>query len=346
MNYKEMDRLISESFNELMEHLMQDMVNSVHIKNLKNKLTAMKDINETSRVTSETIIPMAQQTTPRRVIERGTVSNTNKADVLKMAFALSKFDFNFFNNIFGISLNQGEIFKMVSAIYDFKTSTLRNYRDAFDHHIKQVYSNRTGWDTEKLAPDLQAVKDMYNHMSEEELTAEIKKTLASARPDIDLLVKVAYGFLFAKKAVKTTLNITYNNHKFEIIIAAYPDRVAYMVFTGFGNTLTEGIYPAIYVYRKFGKIFTVFGESESNAPVDAWKMENANYRKIKDCFSDDALEEIRKYTNSYLDNYVYNAYAFEKDAEAYGGYKLELAQQVITDLKALLGKYVTQYSSK
>ena len=343
INYKEIDRLVAEGFNELMEHLMQDAVNSVHIKNLKNILTSIKDIIDTSRVTSEAIIPIAQPAL-KRVIERGTVSNTNKADVLKMAFALSKFDYNFFNNIFGINLNQGEVFKMVSAIYDFKTSTLRNYRDAFDHHIKQVYSNRTGWDTEKLAPDLQTVKDMYDHMSEEELTTEIKKTLVSARPDIDLLVKIAYGFLFVTKAVKTTLNITFKDHKFEIIVAAYPDRVAYMVFTGFNNTLTKGIYPAIYVYRKFGKIFTVFGESETDAPADSWKIDQSNFRKVKECFSDDDLQEIRKYTNGYLDNYVYNAYSLEKDAEAYGGYKLELAQQIITDLKILMGEYVAQYS--
>jgi hypothetical protein len=344
LNYNEAERLISKSLNELMEHLMKNAGNSIHLKNIKNNLTSLKSIIDEGRVERALAIPKPQRVT-KKTIQRGTTLKANKEDILKIAFALSKYDYNFFNYIFGTDLNQGEIFSMLAALFKIKTSTLRNYRDSFDHHITQVHSNRTGWVTEKLAPELQSVKDIYDNLSEEELTIQIKTILKDVNPDIYLLIKVAYSFLFVTKSVRTSLDISFNNHKIEVIVAAYPDRVAYMVFMGFDNILTKGIYPAIYVYRKFNKIFTVFGESETNLPSIPWNIDQSKYCKISDYFSDEELIEIRKYANTYLDNYAYKTYAMDMDAEDYDGYKLDFAQQIVTDLKYLLGEYLAQYQS-
>jgi len=234
---------------------------------------------------------------------------------------------------------------MVSAIFEIKASTLRNYRDAFDSHVQQVNSNRAGRVSEKLPQDFQHVKDVCDGMTEEGLTQEIQRILYNINPDMDLLIKVAFAFLFLTKSIRSTIQMELDGGKFDVIIAPYPDRVAYMVFTAFGNSLANGIYPAIYVYRKFGKVFTVFGESETNAPVDTWNMGSNEYKKIREYFTADEILEIGSYQNTYLENYAYNVYELDNDSASYSGYILELSQVIVADLKFLIEKYVAQYPS-
>jgi len=344
MNIKqEMGKLIASCRDELMEHLMQNVVNSIHIKNANNYLTSMKNILDQDLTITESEISVAQHAT-KRAVQRGSGQRTNKKDILKMAFALSKFDYNSFNNILGTTLNQGEVFKMVSAFFNLKPATLRNYRDAFDRHVEQVYSNRAGWDSEKLAPDLQEVKDSFDALSEEEIADEIVQTLSKINPDFLLLAQVSYGFLFATKSSRKLMSFSNNNQNYELILAPYPDRVAYMVLIGFGNELVNGIYPGVYAYRKFGKIFTVYGESETITPKDKWLSINTDCKKIRDYFSDDQIQEINKYPNTYLDNKVYKIYELDADAQEYNAdYKFGFAQEIVNDIKHLLKVYEDQY---
>lgn len=335
-------RLVSSSLDELIEHLMQDTVNSIHIRNIKNNLSEIKSLID-EKTALPSIDASAATRSPKRNVQRGANNKANKEDILRMAYALSKYDYYFFNNMFGTSLNQNKVFEMISAIFGVKASTLRNYRDAFDSHVQQVNSNRTGRVAEKLPQDFQQVKDVCNDKTEDELTQEIGRILHDINPDIELLIKVAFAFLLLTKSIRSTIRMELVDKEFDVIIAPYPDRVAYMVFTSFGNVLANGIYPAIYVYRKFGKVFTVFGESETNAPADTWNAVSKGYKKIREYFTADELLEISTYQNTYLDNYAYNVYELDNDSAGYGAYILELAQVIVTDLKFLVEKYVAHY---
>lgn len=329
---------------ELMEHMMQDCVQSKHIKALKDNLLAIRQVISERRDGEENQSVPATPQMPR-IIPRCSGFGGDKSEVLKMAFVLSKFNHVFFNNMFGLQLNQTEVFEMVASILEVKSSTLRNYRDAFDNHVKQVNTDkpRQGWKKE-LTTDLQVVKETFDPYKEEEMQHEIRKTLENAYPDIDMVIKIAYGFLFASKGIRTQFNISYNGTKLNAIVAPHTDRIAYMVFLGFGNTLQKGIYPAIYVYRRYGKVFTVYGESVTNSPNNHWNTELDGYNKIRQHFSDNEVNELSRLTHDYLENIASKEFALDSSEESSGVYKLNFAQNVVDNLKKILSIYVEQYS--
>jgi hypothetical protein len=266
--------------------------------------------------------------------------DVSKEDVLSIAFAMSKFDYVLFNDLYSLSLNQGEVFEMAASLLGVKPATLRNYRDSFDSHVIAVRGKqRKGW-KKPLPPDFVEVKTKHDKLEEEEMAQVVSDTLQRIRPDVELIVKVAYGFLFASRAAKTTSEIVINGQPFQMINAPYPKGIAYLVFTGFGNSLLKGVYPAVYAYRGFGKVFTVFGESVTEAPDKGWQLPPGEYRLIEEFFSDEALREIETYPHTYLSNRVYREYILDQNAIGYGEYKIELAEAIVESLKDLAAQYV------
>ncbi len=338
MNHEEICKLVLECREELVDHLLQDSVNSVHIKNIKNNLAVIEEWLKQTPAPALSTVSVAQRTPNKRVSMQAPGLASSKEDVQKIAFAMSKFDYVLFNNLYGLSLNQGEVFEMAAALLGVKTTTLRNYRDVFDHHVDQVRSKRAGW-KKPLPPDYVEIMKDYDGLDEDDLGQVVTETLNKIRTDTELIVKVAYGFLFASRAAKSTSEIVVSGKRFELINAPYPKGIAYLVFAGFGNTLFKGAYPAVYAYRDFGKVFTVFGESVTHTPDKGWQLPLGKYKQIEDCFSEEDLELIKTYPHTYLSNHVYREYVIDQNAEGYGEYKIELAEEIVNNLKELTNIY-------
>jgi len=341
-DHSEAERLITECLNEFMEFLLENPVNSVHLKKAKDCMTDLRTMIATSKsspnLPAQNRPPLQTKSYTRKSIE----PDENKEASLKLAYGLSKYDVNIINNIFGTNLIQNEALEMVSGILNTNKTTLRNYRDYYDRHVQQVYSNRKGWDV-PLPPQMQHFKDLLDDKSETELMAEIRDVLESVAPDINLLVRVSYGFLFGKKGVRSNFTHNYSGYDFDVVNAPHEDgnQIAYMVFTGFGNSLTRGIYPGIYVYRKINKIFTVFGESVSTPAEHKWSTSTHEFKSIRDGLSTSELAAINSYRYTYLTNRYFNCY--EYDVAMNPNDKIALAQNIIDDTKFILDKYIAQY---
>lgn len=343
MDGKKLKESVAKCLDELVEHLLQDNVNSIHIKNIRNTLLSIKQ-SLADGVGSPSEIPTpVLWTANTRTSTQAFGSDSNKEAALTIAFAMSKFDYVLFNNLYSLSLNQGEVFEMAAALVGIKPTTLRNYRDTFDSHVTAVRGKqRQGW-KKPLTQEFQEILEHNNSLDEEGMMTVVAETLRAVHPDVELIVKVAYGFLFATRGAKTTSELSIAGRAFEVINAPYPKGIAYLVLAGFGNTLFKGVYPAVYVYRDFGKVFTVFGESVTHIPDRGWKLPLDKYPLIEDCFTSEALEEIKAYPNAYLSNHVSREFVLDQNAVAYGEYKIELAKEIVDDLKKLISLYTEAF---
>ena len=339
VNTKKIDNHVTVCLEEVVEHLLQDRVNSSHIKNIRNGLIEIRQCLENLSETPQTFPSGVKWKVNTRTSTKVLGGDLGKDSILVIAFAMSKFDYVLFNNLYSLNLNQGEVFEMVAALLGVKSTTLRNYRDTFDSHVVAVRGRqRKGW-KKPLPPEFKVVMERLDSLDEDEMANVVAETLMQIRSDSELVIRIAYGFLFASRAAKSTSEITIDGRTFELINAPYPKGIAYLVFTGFGNTLTKGIYPAVYVYREFGKVFTVFGESVTHAPSKKWQLPSGEHSRIESYFTEEALELIRTYPHTYLSNHVYREFDIDQNAIGYGEYKIELAEQLANDLKDLVVLY-------
>jgi len=339
MEKRKLIGLVDTSLNEVVEHLLQNRVNSVHMKNVRKYLLEIKHVLETSPERSQLSSGLTQWGANTRASKRGFRDGASKEAAVTVAFAMSKFDYVLFNNLYLLSLNQGEVFEMAGALLGVKPTTLRNYRDTFDSHVDAVRGRqRKGW-RKPLPRNFEVVKKHLDSFSEEEIMNHIAGLFSKLHRDSELVIKIAYGFLFGPREVKSTSDITIDGKTYELINAPYPKGIAYMVFTNFGNSLFKGIYPAIYVYRDFGKIFTVFGESVTHASERSWQLPLDKYLKIEDCFSDSALELIKAYPHTYLANRILEEFVLDENALSYGEYKIEIAEKIVESLRELFSYY-------
>ena len=339
MDKTKIDKLVSTCLEEVVEHLLQDSVNSVHIKNIRSGLLDIRESLESIPELPQVPVGTTQNVKSTRTSTRALEGTFNKDAALEIAFAMSKFDYVLFNSLYALSLNQGEVFEMTAAILGIKPTTLRNYRDTFDSHVHPVRGKkRQGW-KKPLPDDFIKIKERLDGLIEEEVMQVIAETLYKINPDIELIIKIGYGFLFSSRAAKSISDITVDGMDFELINAPYPKGIAYFVMAGFGNTLTKGIYPAIYAYRDFGKVFTVYGESITHVPDKTWGVPTDKYERMESYFVEDEIELIKEYPHTYLSNYVYRDYVLDQNAISYGEYKIELAKQVFGDLRELIGSY-------
>lgn len=161
--------IVNECLNEIMEHLLQGNVNSIHIKNVRDMLFDIKQLCESGR--------HAHTPTPLKS-KRNRVDAGQKESLYKIAYSLSRFDFHIINEILGTRYNQTQVFDEMEKITGIKSATLRNNRDRFDPYVKQEASDRKGWHQVKLPPELLAVKNGYDRLSHEQITAEIRTILS------------------------------------------------------------------------------------------------------------------------------------------------------------------------
>lgn len=167
---QKIERLVSESFHEIAEHACQEEVISPHIKNIKNKLTAILGICQAELATP-----------PTTVTSRARLETSEKSDILLLAYVMSRFDYQFLNHLLDTSFNQSEALAYLEKLTGVKATTLKNMRDRFDPYVRQERSNRRGWHQAQLLPDYQEIKDQYDEFDEEALTREVERIIHQFR---------------------------------------------------------------------------------------------------------------------------------------------------------------------
>lgn len=338
-NIKKAISLVDECKDFIFELAFQEMPDTVLVKKLGNKLTELKKYLEDFSATISPLSIAMSDPIQSKILTQKTEPKVNRESASLVAFVMAKYDYSFFNDLYCLALNQGEAFEMLAALLGIKPTTLRNYRDSFDSHVTAVRGKqRQGWKKE-LTPEFAEIKAQYDGVSEEQMKQIVDETLKDIHPDTEIIVRVAYGFLFAPRAKKTDAKIVIDGQTFDVVSAPYARGIAYLVFTGFDNTLVRGTYPAVYVYRDLGKVFSVFGESVKHLPIKGWQIPPGDFPQIEECLTGEELEIVNTYPYSYRTNRVHREFTMDQNASG-GKYKIEMAEQIVLSLKDLISLYV------
>jgi len=169
----EIERLIYDCFKEITDHTMQTDVLSPQIKSINANLKAMTELVEKLKTRDSSF----NTAYARNYGQRETMRGDEKGNVIKLAYVLSRFDYYIINDILNSHYNQGEVFRVLSDKLKVKQNTLKNYRDAFDPHVKQERSNRRGWHQKELPADFQARKSLWDTRDHDFIKAEIEKII-------------------------------------------------------------------------------------------------------------------------------------------------------------------------
>ncbi len=164
------EKIVADCFKEIADHSLQSEVRSRHIKALNDNLKKILECLESN---------------PNRRIdykvhdrERVNVGADKRNAATKIAYAMSRFDYQIINDILKTHLNQTEAFGYAAGRLNLKMTTLRNYRDRFDPYVKQENSNRKGWWQVELPEEFQAIKDEFDAMNYSEIKNEIGAILS------------------------------------------------------------------------------------------------------------------------------------------------------------------------
>jgi hypothetical protein len=166
---RNIEKLIFDCFKEITNHTLQSEVISSHIKNININLQSILEYLE----------EIEDNHTSNKTLsrERVLVRSFEKNNILKIAYAMSRFDFHIINGILNCHFNQTEAFQYLADKLNIKLTTLRNYRDMFDPYVKQEKSNRQGWHQKELSPEFQAIKDRYDNEDYASIKDEIETVL-------------------------------------------------------------------------------------------------------------------------------------------------------------------------
>ncbi len=159
-------KMIAESRKCFTEHAFQNEVNSPHLKRI------MEFISEIERVCLEDSEPSSTV-----VSQRTRINDDDRNDLLKIVYAMSRFDYPLIASITGNDFNQTEAFGYLEKATGVKSNTLKNMRDRFDPYVKQTRSNRKGWHQADLTPEYARIIDLYSNKSEADVAEEIKQIL-------------------------------------------------------------------------------------------------------------------------------------------------------------------------
>jgi hypothetical protein len=160
------EKLVYACFKELTNHTLQSEVLSPHIKAINHHLENI--LKNLEKIHDSRVNPISYRN------ERNYSKSTDKDLLLKVAYAMSRFDFPIINDILNKRLNQTETFQYLAEKLNVKAATLRNYRDMFDPYVKQENSHRKGWHQLQLSDEYQVIKKEYDGMD----YALIKKEIA------------------------------------------------------------------------------------------------------------------------------------------------------------------------
>jgi hypothetical protein len=171
------EKLVYACFKELTNHTLQSEVISPHIKAINHHLENI--LKNVEKIDDYRVNPISYRD------ERNYSKSTDRALVLRAAYAMSRFDFPIINDILNKRHNQSETFQYLAKRLNVKAATLRNYRDMFDPYVKQENSHRKGWHQLQLSDEYHAIKKEYDGMDYELIKNEIAGIL-SISPNSDL----------------------------------------------------------------------------------------------------------------------------------------------------------------
>jgi len=155
------EKIVADCFKEIADHSLQSEVRSKHIMVINDNLKKILNCLESSP-NHRTICKVHDR-------ERVNVGGDIRNAAIKIAYAMSRFDYQIINDILKTHLNQTEAFEYAAGQLSIKMTTLRNYRDRFDPYVKQENSNRKGWWQVELPEEFQAIKDDFDAMNYSEI---------------------------------------------------------------------------------------------------------------------------------------------------------------------------------
>lgn len=149
---------------------------------------------------------------------------------------------------------------------------------------------------------------------------EIRPKSLKMKPDLKEFIRIAdqqetgkgtsnsaTAYARENKGIKEGLNIEISFGKGR----ATP--VPWIAFTGYNQTVTDGIYPVYLYYKDFNILILAYGVSETNKPSLQWK--NIGSRKtVKEYFQTHHSEKLEKYGSSFVYK-VYNVNALPPEEE-------------------------------
>ncbi len=165
---RKIEMLVYDSFREIADHAFQEKVTSRHIKKVKNNLSEIMSICQ------KEIEPVAPAVAVRTRIE-----DSRRINILKIAYAMSRFDYPIINRILGTRYNQSETFSRLEKLTGVKSATLKNMRDRFDPYVEQEGKDkkRKGWHQVQLSSDYEEVRRRYDKEGEDFIAEEIRSLL-------------------------------------------------------------------------------------------------------------------------------------------------------------------------
>lgn len=163
---QKIEKLVTNCKAELLNHTLQGEVLSPYIRKINSYLDECLEIVRNEWGEESTV----------SVIRRPRIEDEVRDTTLFFAYCISRWDYQFVCAIAGEDLNQGEAFQFLAEKIGVKANTLKNYRDTFDSHVKQMRSNRVGW-KKPLPAEFVAVKEKYDSFVEGQLIAKAKELL-------------------------------------------------------------------------------------------------------------------------------------------------------------------------
>lgn len=162
--------LIADNRKNIADHLFQGDVNSPFLKqiNINNS-----EIERLCREDSDGGFSM--------ISHRAKLQDSDKVDLLKIAYAMSRFDYQLINAITDKDYNQTEAFNYLERVTGVKATTLKNMRDRFDPYLTQTRSKRKGWHQAELLPEYEKVIKQYTDKNEQSVMQEIAEILDSIK---------------------------------------------------------------------------------------------------------------------------------------------------------------------
>jgi hypothetical protein len=167
---RKIEMFVYDSFREIADHAFQEKVNSRHIRKIKNNLTEIMSICQKE---IESVAPA--------VAIRTRIKDSSRMNILKIAYAMSRFDYPIINKILGTRYNQSETFNRLEKLTGVKSATLKNMRDRFDPYVEQEGKDkkRKGWHQVQLSSDYEEIRKRYDKEGEDFIAEEIKSLLSS-----------------------------------------------------------------------------------------------------------------------------------------------------------------------
>lgn len=163
---QKIERLVINCKAELLNHTLQGEVLSSYIRKINSYLDECLEIVQSK---------WSEESTGG-VIRRPRIEEEARGNILFFAYCMSKWDYQFVCAISGKDFNQGEALQFVAERIGVKANTLKNYRDTFDSHVKQMRSHRLGW-KKPLTEEFVAIKEKYDSFNEDQLIEKGKELL-------------------------------------------------------------------------------------------------------------------------------------------------------------------------